>query len=83
MKTLWKALCAAAMVGMTAFSAHAEEKTITMGTMCFEKAVLFAPRLSRRALMASMITSGSYVASATRVCSIKSGSGMARGSPLL
>ncbi|NTE67097.1 glycine betaine ABC transporter substrate-binding protein [Agrobacterium tumefaciens] len=36
MKTLWKALCAAAMVGMTAFSAHAEEKTITMGTMSWE-----------------------------------------------
>ncbi|MFK0166365.1 glycine betaine ABC transporter substrate-binding protein [Rhizobium sp. NPDC090279] len=36
MKTLWKALCAAAMVGMTAFSAHAEEKTITIGTMSWE-----------------------------------------------
>lgn len=36
MKTLWKTLCAAAMVGMTAFSAHAEEKTITMGTMSWE-----------------------------------------------
>ncbi|MBO9653762.1 glycine betaine ABC transporter substrate-binding protein [Agrobacterium sp. SOY23] len=36
MKTLWKALCAVAMVGMTAFSAHAEEKTITMGTMSWE-----------------------------------------------
>ncbi|NTB99045.1 glycine betaine ABC transporter substrate-binding protein [Agrobacterium tumefaciens] len=36
MKTLWKALCAAAMVGVTAFSAHAEEKTITMGTMSWE-----------------------------------------------
>ena len=36
MKTLWKALCAAAMVGMTAFSAHAEEKSITVGTMSWE-----------------------------------------------
>ena len=37
MRTLWKALCAAAMVGMTMMSAHAqEEKTITMGTMSWE-----------------------------------------------
>ncbi|MBS3650193.1 glycine betaine ABC transporter substrate-binding protein [Pseudaminobacter sp. 19-2017] len=36
MKTFWKALCAAAMVGMTMMSAHAEEKTITMGTMSWE-----------------------------------------------
>ncbi|MFK0206114.1 glycine betaine ABC transporter substrate-binding protein [Agrobacterium sp. NPDC090283] len=36
MKTLWKALCAAAMVGMTAFSAQAEEKTVTLGTMSWE-----------------------------------------------
>ncbi|MER9366950.1 glycine betaine ABC transporter substrate-binding protein [Mesorhizobium sp. M0518] len=36
MKTLWKALCAAAMVGMTMMSAHAEEKTITIGTMSWE-----------------------------------------------
>ena len=36
MKTLWKALCAAAMVGMTAFSAHSEEKSITVGTMSWE-----------------------------------------------
>ncbi|OAP36725.1 glycine/betaine ABC transporter [Sinorhizobium glycinis] len=36
MKTLWKALCAAAMVGMTMLSAHAEEKTITIGTMSWE-----------------------------------------------
>ncbi|MBF2714700.1 glycine betaine ABC transporter substrate-binding protein [Agrobacterium vitis] len=36
MKTLWKALCAAAMVGMTALSAHAEEKTVTIGTMSWE-----------------------------------------------
>ncbi|MEF0942200.1 glycine betaine ABC transporter substrate-binding protein [Rhizobium sp. BR 362] len=36
MKALWKALCAAAMVGMTVFSAHAEEKSITVGTMSWE-----------------------------------------------
>lgn len=36
MKTLWKALCAAAMVGMTMLSAQAEEKTITIGTMQWE-----------------------------------------------
>ena len=37
MKTLWKALCAAAMVGMTMISpARAEDKTITMGTMSWE-----------------------------------------------
>lgn len=36
MKTVWKALCAAAMVGMTMLSAHAEEKTITVGTMAWE-----------------------------------------------
>lgn len=36
MKTVWKALCAAAMVGMTMMSAQAEEKTITMGTMSWE-----------------------------------------------
>ncbi|MBW9064288.1 glycine betaine ABC transporter substrate-binding protein [Rhizobium herbae] len=36
MKTVWKALCAAAMVGMTMLSAHAEEKTITIGTMSWE-----------------------------------------------
>ncbi|TDQ27980.1 glycine betaine ABC transporter substrate-binding protein [Phyllobacterium brassicacearum] len=36
MKTLWKALCAAAMVTMTMMSAHAEEKTITVGTMSWE-----------------------------------------------
>ncbi|MEI9430147.1 glycine betaine ABC transporter substrate-binding protein [Mesorhizobium sp. Cs1299R1N3] len=36
MRTLWKALCAAAMVGMTMLSAHAEEKTITVGTMSWE-----------------------------------------------
>ncbi len=36
MKAWWKALCAAAMVGMTMVSAHAEEKTITVGTMSWE-----------------------------------------------
>ncbi|MBX5241939.1 glycine betaine ABC transporter substrate-binding protein [Rhizobium sp. NLR22b] len=36
MKTLWKAFCAAAMIGMTVMSAHAEEKTITIGTMSWE-----------------------------------------------
>lgn len=36
MKTLWKALCAAAMVGITALSAHAADKTITIGTMSWE-----------------------------------------------
>jgi len=36
MKTLWKALCAAAMVGMTVLSAHAEDKSITIGTMSWE-----------------------------------------------
>ncbi|MDL2398965.1 glycine betaine ABC transporter substrate-binding protein [Rhizobium mayense] len=36
MKALWKALCAAAMLGMTALSAQAEEKTITIGTMSWE-----------------------------------------------
>lgn len=37
MKTLWKALCAAAMVGMTMVSpARAEDKTITVGTMSWE-----------------------------------------------
>ena len=37
MKTLWNALCAAAVIGMTAISAQAqEEKTITMGTMSWE-----------------------------------------------
>lgn len=36
MKSLWKAVCAAAMVGMTMLSAHAEEKTISMGTLSWE-----------------------------------------------
>jgi glycine betaine/proline transport system substrate-binding protein len=35
-KTLWTALCAAAMVGMTMLPARAEEKTITMGTLSWE-----------------------------------------------
>jgi len=35
-KTLWKALCAAAMVGMTMLPAQAEEKTISMGTLSWE-----------------------------------------------
>lgn len=36
MKTLWKVLCAAAMVGLTMLPARAEEKSITMGTMSWE-----------------------------------------------
>ncbi|MBP1888202.1 glycine betaine ABC transporter substrate-binding protein [Sinorhizobium mexicanum] len=36
MKLLWKALCAAAMVGLTMMPARAEEKTIEMGTMAWE-----------------------------------------------
>lgn len=36
MKSFWKALCAAAAVGLTVLSAQAEEKTITMGTMSWE-----------------------------------------------
>jgi glycine betaine/proline transport system substrate-binding protein len=36
MKFLWKAMCAAAMFGASIFSAHAEEKTITLGTMTWE-----------------------------------------------
>jgi glycine betaine/proline transport system substrate-binding protein len=36
MKKFWKMLCAAAMVGMTMLPAHAEEKTITIGTMQWE-----------------------------------------------
>ncbi len=36
MKTLWKSLCAAAAMGLSLLSAHAEEKTITMGTMSWE-----------------------------------------------
>ena len=33
---MWKALCAAAMVGMTMMPAQAQEKTIKMGTMSWE-----------------------------------------------
>lgn len=36
MKILLKALCAAAMVGLTMLPARAEEKTITMGTLSWE-----------------------------------------------
>src|SRR5438552_5220199 len=36
MKTLWKALGAVVLAGMTIFSAHAEEKTISMGTLSWE-----------------------------------------------
>ncbi|RUV79894.1 glycine/betaine ABC transporter, partial [Mesorhizobium sp. M1A.F.Ca.IN.020.32.1.1] len=36
MKILWKALCAAAMVGLTMMPARAEEKTIEMGTLSWE-----------------------------------------------
>ncbi|MEP7457244.1 glycine betaine ABC transporter substrate-binding protein [Phyllobacterium sp. SB3] len=36
MNSLWKALCVAAVVGMTMVSAHAEEKSITIGTMSWE-----------------------------------------------
>jgi glycine betaine/proline transport system substrate-binding protein len=36
MKILWKAVCAAAMLGASIFSAHAAEKTITLGTMSWE-----------------------------------------------
>lgn len=36
MKILWKALCAAAVVGMSLTAAHAEEKSITIGTMSWE-----------------------------------------------
>ncbi|AUX77752.1 MULTISPECIES: glycine betaine ABC transporter substrate-binding protein [Sinorhizobium] len=36
MKTLWKAFCAAAMVGLTMMPARAEEKTIEMGTLSWE-----------------------------------------------
>jgi glycine betaine/proline transport system substrate-binding protein len=36
MKALWKALSAAAMIGMTVFSAQAEEKSIKVGTMSWE-----------------------------------------------
>src|SRR2546422_10020905 len=36
MKRLWKTLCAVALAGMTMFSAHAEDKTISMGTLSWE-----------------------------------------------
>ena len=36
MKKLWKALCAVAMVCMMSTAVHAEEKTITMGTLSWE-----------------------------------------------
>ena len=36
MKILWKALCAASMVGLTMMPARAEEKTIEMGTLSWE-----------------------------------------------
>ncbi|QPB22793.1 glycine betaine ABC transporter substrate-binding protein [Rhizobium sp. 007] len=36
MKALWKALCAAAMIAMSMLPAHAEKKTINMGTLSWE-----------------------------------------------
>src|SRR6185312_11305067 len=36
MKAIWKALCAAVMIGMAMLPAHAEDKTISMGTMSWE-----------------------------------------------
>ncbi|QRZ16185.1 glycine betaine ABC transporter substrate-binding protein (plasmid) [Paracoccus methylovorus] len=36
MKAVWKALCAAVMVGMTALPGMAQDKTIKMGTMSWE-----------------------------------------------
>lgn len=36
MKKFWKALCTAAMIGVVSLTAHAEEKTITMGTLSWE-----------------------------------------------
>lgn len=36
MKKIWKSLCAVAVVGMMSVSVHAEEKTITLGTMSWE-----------------------------------------------
>lgn len=36
MKAIWKALCAATMVGLAMLPAHAEDKTISMGTMSWE-----------------------------------------------
>ncbi|NWB96861.1 glycine betaine ABC transporter substrate-binding protein [Pseudomonas gingeri] len=36
MKKIWKAVCAVAMVGTMSLPLHAEEKTITMGTLSWE-----------------------------------------------
>jgi glycine betaine/proline transport system substrate-binding protein len=36
MKKIWKAVCAVAVAGMMSLPVHAEEKTITMGTMNWE-----------------------------------------------
>ncbi|EJM81991.1 ABC-type proline/glycine betaine transport system, periplasmic component [Pseudomonas sp. GM74] len=36
MKNIWKAVCAVAMMGMVMLPGHAEEKTITMGTLTWE-----------------------------------------------
>ncbi|MGL4964154.1 MAG: glycine betaine ABC transporter substrate-binding protein [Inquilinus sp.] len=36
MKTIWKALCAAALVGLSMLPAQAQEKTIKMGTLSWE-----------------------------------------------
>jgi glycine betaine/proline transport system substrate-binding protein len=36
MKAIWKALCAVAMLGLAMLPAHAEDKTINMGTMSWE-----------------------------------------------
>jgi glycine betaine/proline transport system substrate-binding protein len=36
MKKIWKAICAVAMMGMVMLPVHAEEKTITMGTLTWE-----------------------------------------------
>ena len=39
MKSIWKAFCALALVGMMSLQAHAEEKNIVMGTMSWEDLV--------------------------------------------
>ncbi len=36
MKKMWKAFCAVAMMCMMSMTLHAEEKTITMGTLSWE-----------------------------------------------
>ncbi|MGE8154050.1 glycine betaine ABC transporter substrate-binding protein [Pseudomonas vancouverensis] len=36
MKKIWKAVCAVAMMGMVMLPVHADEKTITMGTLTWE-----------------------------------------------